>query len=71
MTQPVESENPPRRALPRPNESLAELAAKQQIRPVTDLSAIGKLWPADDDPDAFDEFMRDQREARRSAARRK
>jgi hypothetical protein len=41
--------------------TIEELAAAQCVRPVDDLDAIGALWPADDDPDDFDAFMRDQR----------
>ncbi len=65
MTQSAESQKPPDAPQPqRPPESLQELAAKQGIRPAADLDALGDRWPADDDPDALDEFIRQQRAAR-------
>jgi hypothetical protein len=48
---------------------LDELAAAQGVRPVRDLDALGALWPMDDDPEAFDAFVRNQRAVRRSVAR--
>jgi len=53
----------------RPQESLEALAAKQGVKAVQDLDELAALWPADDDPDELDAFIRDQRSARRSAPR--
>jgi hypothetical protein len=44
------------------------LAAAQRVRPADDLDAIAASWPVDDDPDALDAFIRDQRRQRRKAA---
>jgi hypothetical protein len=44
------------------------LAAAQRVRPADDLDAIASSWPVDDDPDALDAFIRDQRRQRRKAA---
>ena len=69
MAQPVDPQHSKPEELPRPSESLEDLARKQGINPVQDLDAIAMKWPADDDPDAFDAFIREQRSARRSVAR--
>lgn len=72
MTQPAESNKPAStRAVEPPSESLEQLAVKQGVRPVRDLDALAARWPADDDPDAFDAFLRQQRASRRSAAQGK
>jgi hypothetical protein len=39
------------------------------VQAVQDLDELAALWPADDDPDELDAFIRDQRSARRSAPR--
>jgi hypothetical protein len=53
----------------RPSRSLDDLAREQGIGPAHDLDALSKCWPADDDPDELDAFIRAHRAARRSAAR--
>jgi hypothetical protein len=56
---------------PRPLKSIEELAAEQGVTPVHNLDELAALWPADDDPDAFDAFIAEFRAERRAAARRK
>lgn len=65
MAQPVDPRRSRPEELPRPSESLEELARKQGIGPAHDLDPIAMKWPADDDPDAFDAFIREQRASRR------
>ena len=47
------------------SQSLEELAREQGVTPVTDLDALGELWPKDDDPDEFAAFIASERAARR------
>jgi hypothetical protein len=47
---------------------MAELAARQGVLPVEELDALGASWPVDDDPDALDAFLAEQRALRRTAA---
>lgn len=54
---------------PQRGSSVDDLAVAQAVGPVDDLDALTLLWPADDDPDALDAFVRAQRVARRSASR--
>jgi len=44
---------------------LEELARQQGVTPISDLDELGALWPADDDPDEFAEFIASERSARR------
>jgi hypothetical protein len=70
MTQPAEShKSKGQQPAPRPSQSLGDVAREQGIGPTHDLDAIAERWPADDDPDVLDAFIRDQRAARRNAAR--
>jgi len=70
MTQPAESQkSKAQEAALCPSRSLADFAREQGIGPAHDLDAIARRWPADDDPDALDAFIRAQRAARRSVAR--
>jgi hypothetical protein len=52
-----------------PPATLAELIAKQGVKPVDDLDAVSALWPVDDDPDRMDAFILEQRGSRRALAR--
>jgi len=45
--------------------SLEALAQLQGVGPVSDLDAIGALWPEDDDPDQLLEHILTERSARR------
>jgi hypothetical protein len=53
----------------RPPIPLDELALSQGVAPADNLDAIAARWPADDDPEKLDAFVRSQRAARRSVAR--
>ena len=48
--------------------SLEELAAQHGVTPVSDLTAVGNLWPVDDDPDRLLSFLISERRARRDGA---
>jgi hypothetical protein len=50
---------------------LEELALEQGVQPVSDLEALGALWPAEHDPDAFLAFVQSERAARRQIAHAK
>jgi sugar/nucleoside kinase (ribokinase family) len=54
---------------PAPPATLAELIAKQGVKPVVDVEAVSALWPVDDDPERMDAFILEQRESRRASAR--
>jgi hypothetical protein len=45
--------------------TLQELAAQQQVSPVTDLDEIAALWPEESDPDALFEHVMTERRQRR------
>src|SRR5436305_847250 len=51
--------------------NLQELIETQGVQPATDLDAIGALWPAEDDPAAFLEFLDAERTARRQKAQKR
>ena len=61
MAQPTQPQKPKLPPLPCPAQSLEELAREQGISQPQDLDAISKRWPVDDDPEALDAFVRDQR----------
>lgn len=70
MTQPAEPQKPKSaHAVLHPVESMDDLATRQGIGPTEDLDALAAEWPADDDPNELEAFIRDQRAGRRSAAR--
>ncbi len=48
--------------------SLEELAEQQNVKPVSDLDEISKLWPMDDDPDEMLRYIMSERQERRRAA---
>jgi hypothetical protein len=54
-----------------PRAALAALIRQQGVKPVTDLAALGALWPDNDDPAALERFIRDERAARRSSRPRR
>ncbi|GEM_PF-1498713 len=58
---PAQSVRPQPPGVVRPPVSLDELAEKQGIGPAADLDEFAARWPADDDPDALDAFVRNQR----------
>ena len=50
--------------------SLDQLIHQQGVEPANDLDAIGALWPVDDDPEAFEQFISLDRQARRQQVKR-
>ena len=49
----------------KPAQSIEKLARQQQVKPADDLDAIGVLWPADDEPEKFMNFILGERQNRR------
>jgi len=50
--------------------SLEQLAREQGIKPIRDLDELGALWPANDDPQKFLDFILTERAARRQLGKR-
>ena len=52
------------------SESLQQLAREQGVKRIDDLDELGALWPAEDDPQKFLEFILSERAARRRLGKR-